>query len=929
MKGVKSLKDKQVYAVVDLETTGTDPTSDRIIQFGCVLVQDGKIIANFATDVNPNQVVPKQIQSLTGISNTQVQKAPYFEDVAHTIYHYLEDTIFVAHNVHFDYNFLARELVRCGTPPLTIPAIDTVELAQIFLPTEKSFRLSDLSESLGLSHENPHQADSDAQVTAELLLLIQEKMKSLPLVTMEKIAELSQQTARETSTFIQQTYEQMKKQVTPLNPAYQVVSGIALRKKEVPLFEETFYQTSTYPKTKKAKEKLFGERFAYRAEQSRMMNLVYDHFTEGTTKDLFIEAATGTGKTLGYLLPMSYLATPEKPVIISTVSIVLQNQLVEKDLPLANQICQGKLRGIVIKSHRHYLDLQRFKATLNQPTPQKQYALYQMGVLVWLLETETGDLDELQLTNLNHLFWKEVTHRGLDFLSKKDELYEVDFLRHLYKKVAQSNVLIVNHAFLAQESLRKQPLLPESPWLIIDEAHHLPDIASRMASERVNSVILKKQVTHFIEKEQLFVALQQIFQQFSEEQRFVKIYQQGLLDFVDEWRDFLFELHRLFSKTQKRIDHQELLLTKERIDYLSAAGEKHSQTLQLLLQELLTIQSKLQQTIMSQLETFSLADRIVFVRLFQFFDEIERIHHCFTIYLDDWRPRWVKEYLPQNEDHGLIEIHDLEASLLPETKWYPRYERIIYTSGTLKFGNNKKYLPQRLGLTEVTFKTLPTPYNYAENARVYVPEEAVAIQNASSYEMGQYISDTIEKLMAQEERSMLVLFTSHELLSNVYHQVQPRLLEKGQEVLAQGISGSREKILKRFSNGKPNVLLGADSFWEGVDLPGTALQLLIVTRLPFENPKRPLVQAKYAYLEAEGIQPFAQEAVPKAALRLRQALGRLIRSEEDRGALLILDRRLVTAKYAKRLIKAFPKGLSVKEAPMPEILEELKEFLNK
>lgn len=219
----------------------------------------------------------------------------------------------------------------------------------------------------------------------------------------------------------------MKKQVTPLNPAYQVVSGIALRKKEVPLFEETFYQTSTYPKTKKAKEKLFGERFAYRAEQSRMMNLVYDHFTEGTTKDLFIEAATGTGKTLGYLLPMSYLATPEKPVIISTVSIVLQNQLVEKDLPLANQICQGKLRGIVIKSHRHYLDLQRFKATLNQPTPQKQYALYQMGVLVWLLETETGDLDELQLTNLNHLFWKEVTHRGLDFLSKKDELYEVDF----------------------------------------------------------------------------------------------------------------------------------------------------------------------------------------------------------------------------------------------------------------------------------------------------------------------------------------------------------------------------------------------------------------------------------------------------------------------------------------------------------------------
>ena len=176
-------------------------------------------------------------------------------------------------------------------------------------------------------------------------------------------------------------------------------------------------------------------------------------------------------------------------------------------------------------------------------------------------------------------------------------------------------MLIVNHAFLAQESLRKQPLLPESPWLIIDEAHHLPDIASRMASERVNSVILK-QVTHFIEKSNFLLLYSKFFNSFLKSAA-CKIYQQGLLDFVDEWQDFLFELHRLFSKTQKRIDHQELLLTKERIDYLSA-GEKHSQTLQLLLQELLTIQSKLQQTIMSQLETFSLADRIVLFACFNF-----------------------------------------------------------------------------------------------------------------------------------------------------------------------------------------------------------------------------------------------------------------------------------------------------------------------
>jgi ATP-dependent DNA helicase DinG len=921
------LKDQRIYAVVDLETTGTDPATDRIIQFGCVLLQNGEKIADFATDINPNQVISKQIQKLTGITNTRVQKAPYFEDVAFTIYNLLADTTFVAHNVHFDYNFLTQELVRCGTPELTIPAIDTVELAQIFLPTQKSFRLNDLAEQFGLLHENPHQADSDAKVTAELLLLIKQKMNRLPLITMEKIVTLSEQTARETGDFIRHTYEQMKQEIQPLSDEYQIIGGIALRKKKVPLFEETLYETERFPKTKKAKEKLFGTDFAYRAEQSRMMNLVYTHFTEGEKKDLFVEAATGTGKTLGYLLPLSYLATPQNPVIISTVSIVLQNQLLQKDLPLANQICHQRLQGTIMKSHRHYLDLQRFKETLNHPLPQKQYALYQMGVLVWLLETETGDLDELQLTNLNHAFWKEVTHRGLGFISEQDEFYPVDFLRHLYKKAAQSNVLIVNHAFLVQESVREVPLLPKSSYLIIDEAHHLPDIAGRIAAKKINSTLWKKQTAQLIEKEQLFTELQTILAPYAEEQRYLDIYPQALKEVLEEWEDFLFELGRTFHKNNEKIREQELLVTKEQLAQMSRAGQTHSQTIQLLLEELVTMQTQIQQTITTHLETFSLAERLLFVKLFQFFDQISTVQQFFSIFLNDWQARWVKQYIPTAPQQGTLLLNDLAASLLPETKWYSRYEHILYTGGTLKFGKNRQYLPQRLGLTDVLFKTLPNPYDYEKNARLYIPEEALAIHNAQASDFAHYVASVISQVMDQEKRPILVLFTSHELLALVHEQLQPLFLAQGRELLAQGISGSREKLLKRFFHAQESVLLGADSFWEGIDLPGAALQLVIVTRLPFENPKRPLVQAKYAYLKEKGLDPFNQEVVPRAVLRLRQALGRLIRSEQDRGVMLVLDRRLVTAKYGKRMIKALPKALPVKEAPLADILTELKEFL--
>ncbi|WP_455550946.1 exonuclease domain-containing protein [Enterococcus rivorum] len=793
------MREKQMYAVVDIETTGTDPLTDRIIQFGCVLIKNGEIVSRFATDINPNQAISKQIQGLTGISNTRVQKAPYFEDVALTIYNLLADTIFVAHNIYFDYAFLSHELVRCGAPKLKIPGIDTVELAQVFLPTEKSFRLNDLAESLGLVHDNPHQADSDAQVTAELLLLIERKMYQLPLVTMEKITKLSHKLGMNTHDYISDIYEEMKNDIQPLSDQLKVVDGLVLRKKEVPLFQQQLYGgKNTFPKSKKAKQKRFSETIGYRAEQSKMMNLVYQHFTEDENKDLFIEAATGTGKTLGYLFPLSYLATPENPVVISTVSIVLQNQLLEKDIALANQVCEKKLHATVVKSHRHYLDLQRFKATLNFSNKAKQYVLYQMGVLVWLLETQTGDLDELQLTTLEHPFWYDVIHRGTAFLSEKGALYKEDFLRFLHKNIKQSNVLIVNHAFLSQETLREVPLLPKSSFLIIDEAHHLPDIAGRISSKQFNYFTFKKQVSLLQEKEQLFDKVSTSLKSYPEETRLVRIYDQSLNEVVEEFSDFFFELRQLFSSSQTRRFGEERLVEKELFDGLSIEGEILIQKIESLFSDMLQMQQRIQQIIERNLETFSVNERITFVRLLRFFETVQQVIDCFDIFVNDWQPCWVKEYLENKQGQVTLKVNNLEASILSSTLWYQRYEKILYTGGTLKFGKNKHYLSDKLGLTDVVFKTILDPYDYEDNARLFLPTESINIQESNPHELAQYIASVIREISDQEERPILVLFTSHESLANVYHKLQPDMLNRGREILAQGITGGREKLLKRF-----------------------------------------------------------------------------------------------------------------------------------
>ncbi|MDH6364975.1 ATP-dependent DNA helicase DinG [Enterococcus sp. PF1-24] len=922
---------KTTYAVVDIETTGTDPKKDRIIQFGCVLVENDEIVTRFATDINPNQMISKQIQSLTGISNGRVQKAPYFEDVALTIYNLLADTIFVAHNIYFDYKFLNHELQRCGVPALTIAGIDTVELAQIFLPTEMSFRLGDLAESLGLVHDNPHQADSDAEVTAELLLLIQKRMRALPLITLEKIAELSNLTGMETSQFILQNLEEMRQEPQPLADNLQVIAGIALRKKEVTLYQEDYYSEKKYPKAAAAKKKVFKENLEVRKEQNQLMNLVYKHYTTSPDKNLVIEAATGLGKTIGYLLPLSYLATPEKPAIISTASIVLQQQILNKDIPLLNQVLDKKIQATLVKSSRHYLDLQRFYHSLAAPVQQKQYALYQMAVLVWLTETTTGDFDELQMTNLSHVFWQEVCHQGSNYLSENQPFYQADFLLHLQRKMQQSNFLIVNHAYLAQESVRETVQLPASDYLLIDEAHHLHTQLEKISQEQFSVNAFQKKIQQVLAAEQIFEELQGVCQSNQNLSRELALLQRILEDLLEEQQDFFPQLIKLLPK-EKNSNYQRVegMFEKQQIESLSAFGFAKLQQILLLYSDLLTLQREIHQELLTTLGSWQAYEARLYGELFQLFAFTEKYQRIFEAWTQNWQPQIVHCYYydPKKEDLVLFTI-DFQGALLEKTTWYQRYPKVLFLGGTMKIGNNRHYFPQRWGIPETKVKVLANPYDFEKQVKLFVLDEGVDVGKVTPAQYNQEIIANLKEIIKQENRRLLVLFTAHDVLQKVFYALHSEMLDEGRELLAQGISGGREKLLKRFFLSDNAVLLGADSFWEGIDLPGDTLQLLVVTRLPFENPQRPFVKAYYHYLEEQGVNTFYQEAIPKAAMRLRQALGRLIRSKNDQGVMIVLDRRLITASYSRQLLKAFPESLAIQEAPLTEILEETQKFLTK
>ena len=908
------------YAVVDIETTGTDPKVDRIIQIGCVLIRNGRLINRFATDINPGRKIPKQIQNLTHISNGRVQKAPYFEDVAFIIADLLADTVFVAHNIFFDYQFLNAELKRCGVTPLKISGIDTVELAQIFLPEESSFRLSDLAESFGLQHDNPHQADSDAEVTAALLLYIEAVMRQLPLVTLQTISELAILTAMQTGDYIKNIYQQQLKENPLLSEELEIVAGIALRKKAITLYEDSYYQKK-YPQKKSQKEKLYQNELSFRKEQARLMNLVYQHFTQDETKDLLIEAATGMGKTIGYLLPASFLATPENPVIVSTVSLLLQEQIIKKDIPLLNRFLEQKIQAVVVKSKRHYLDLARFKQTLLSPVSQKQYALYQMAVLVWLTKTTTGDFGELNLINLNHLFFQDVAHRGVNYLSPKSPFYPHDFLKFLNSQMQESNCLIINHAFLAQESLRQEPLLPQSPYLIVDEAHHLPTICERIAAESFNTFSFEKKVQQVLGEDGLFARLDNWLKEELEGKRLVNLLQEELKELGASY-ELLADL-----LAQELAEHQEIVTAEDFVKF-DKKTMKCFKKIELFLQESAEIRDSWQQFIQKLQFAWGTMAQFDFAILDELFNDLAKHKRVMQRFCHDFTPRYIHWVLRRENQHGLtFQVTDFEAAILPQTKWYSRFEKIVYIGGALKLTKDRNLFAKRLGLPAANLKIIPAPFDYDKQTEILVPIKAAHIPQLSPSEYSDFLAENLTILLKDFNRPALVLFTSHEVLQKVYEKMHLKFLENGREILAQGIGGSRDKLLKRFSQSDAGILFGTDSFWEGIDLPGEQLELVIVTRLPFENPKRPFVHARYDFLNSIGADPFYEESLPNAMLKLRQAYGRLIRSPKDRGVMVVLDRRFVNTTYGKQLRQAIPKKVVINELSLLEMTLEITKFL--
>jgi ATP-dependent DNA helicase DinG len=921
------------FVVIDLETTGNSPKKgDKIIQFAAVVIENGKIVDRFSSLINPKVKIPIFIEELTGINDEMVKNAPNFEDLAGKIQTLLEEAYFVAHNVLFDLSFLQEELLNANEEGFFGSVIDTVEMARFLFPTIDSYKLNDLANLMGFSHNRPHQADSDAEVTAELLLHFLTKMESIPLTTCKQLSELSGGLKSDIQLLFEDLVEKKALKVEKWPIQLEKVNGLVI-KKSASLNENQSNREAKeflFPKSDLTKDYHLKSAFNHyqkRDGQFLMMNEVYDAFT--THQHLVLEAGTGIGKSLGYLLPAAYFSklTGNK-ILISTYTTQLQSQLIENDIPILNQILPFEMNIALLKGKSHYICLSKFEESLQDLEDNYDSCLTKMQILVWLLETESGDVDELNLSSGGQIFWNRVRH-GQNEKTRNELWQEKDFYLRAKQRVDKADLIITNHALLLTDSSQSYQLLPKIDYLILDEGHHFHKVATKYLGSQLDYFRTRLLLNQFglREQKQLLYKLEMLVKK-----------QKGNIDFKKVYvilTDLFFEMDEFFKTIRiyvKKVSQQEPIhkisqrINRNNQDFklLLHSSERFSFKMLELIDSIELIRSFLVNTLLNK--DVHVVDELkqLNLELYRLRDNIKRIFLNAT----EQDVAWIDIDFRSYQNSTTVYLQPVSISQQLQELFFLNKKSVIITSATLSIDNQFSYILNELGLKEST-KTIriPSPFDYRNKVKIFVPKDLPDIRSVSNEEYVAAIAEQIISIAEVTKGRILTLFTAQDMLRKTFTLLKESGLLEDYALIAQGItSGSRSRLTRNFQKFDKAILFGTSSFWEGIDIPGEDLSCLIMVRLPFTPPDDPFMQAKCDETKRRGGNPFMEISLPEAVLKFKQGFGRLIRTEQDKGVFIIFDRRIVTAKYGQSFFNSIP-DVDVIESKNEEILNEIRYWL--
>jgi len=601
--------------------------------------------------------------------------------------------------------------------------------------------------------------------------------------------------------------------------------------------------------------------YEHRVAQLQMAKAVDDAFEKH--HHAIVEAGTGTGKTLAYLLPA---ICSGRRVVISTATKSLQEQLYQKDIPFLQKHFAPDLKVAVMKGRSNFLCRTKLHAIADQPMLKGLEELDAFRqIRDWARVTETGDRAELTFLPDDSELWTRLDARRDTCTGRKCPEFEQCFLTAMQTRAREADLIIVNHhLFFADLALKQDDfgqILPEYSAVVFDEAHEMEDVASDFFGRQISNYRfeeLARDADHAL--------------------RTIHLSSPTLLRRSQRIR----ERSRAFFETFPPRDGRFNFTRNEREAFLAQNREAYDALLGALKSmetEFAALTQKPEELLRVARRSFELRQEFAFL-----FESDEKNY----VYWFERRNKGV-----------FLAATPIDVSSLLRSRLFEAFDTVILTSATLTVAGRFDYIRQRLGLDHAKENDLPPEFDYAQQALLYLPHKMPDVRDPG---FSVKAADEIVELLERSQGRAFCLFTSYFQMNDLFERVRPRVAFP---LLLQG-TAPRPVLLERFKNTPNAVLFATSSFWQGVDVPGDQLSCVIVDRLPFAVPNDPIVAARVRALQEEGRNPFSEFQVPQAVLALKQGFGRLIRTKTDRGVLALLDSRIVRMPYGKIFLESLP-----------------------
>ncbi|WP_020008324.1 helicase C-terminal domain-containing protein [Salinicoccus albus] len=780
------------FAVVDLETTGNNKNRDSIIQLSIVFVEDMQIVDQYSTFLSDDTNLSPFIRELTGIEPNMLKGAPKFNDVAEEVAAMLQGCIFTAHNVEFDFGFLKTALKNADIRYEPVYKIDTVELTKIFMPTLERFQLSEVARAIGLDLSNAHRADEDARATSELLIKLLYMITSMNTETLKQLYTLSKPLKFNLSdllfTVIADQNDSVPKNLKKIGSVYlkkrashtKVIEPINVRE----LYQKYIDYTGN----------------DYREDQLRLALNIYTAFEEG--RHMAVEAYTGLGKTVSFLIAaISYHSMYGKNILLSTSRKILQNQIISHDFDTVQKAAGFNINAVSLKGRKNYISLDALELLLSFDDDNKEIIYLKMKLLVWLLDTDTGDLAEIHLRGPEQAYYKTVEiqsgHSGSH-----------PFFEKMMADANDSMIIITNHYFL-MDCLE---YIPDFDAVLVDEAHQLK-----------NALVERVQTSYNYQAMKFFIGQVGL----SSQDRLLSLY----INHNNESHIYLLE--DLLSHLNQNID---LLFSSisagrfdEAISHLNN-GIKHTSTF------LGTIRgTKNYQILYNHIHYYQ--ELLKAIKQGMENDD-------FTIAANN------------NFQKMTVYVHDHFKE--PIASVIDKISSSVLLSGTLEVGGSFKHLDFWFGDHPYDTQVISQD-NLFDKTSLFIPEDI------PDYDTGdeQYIEAIVEYIamyLTETDSKLMVLFSNYDLLDKVSDYTGELQMFEEYVILKQSRSTSSEKLLTQFNQLDKCLLLGTSGFNEGINIESGSAKCLMLTKLPFPVPKEQGFRNFYKQDLPEAVFAFRQIA---------------------------------------------------------------------